>query len=229
MQRALSSLPSGAPVLVLDSLSTDRTAQIARQAGATIIQREWRGYLDARVFALSHVKTAWTLMIDADEALDDELRSAILAADDSPDGYRVARTTFFCGQAMRIWRNERILRLFRTAHATLRSRGMSDNAQVHEVWAVPGKVGALRGTLLHYSYPTFASYREKIDRYTDLEAKALRAGAAQASYPHLKAWLRLAHLLFARGAILDGWRGLYTAWWSAWYPHIALRKAKRSS
>lgn len=215
------------PVLVLDSLSKDRTQEIAAAAGATIIQREWRGYIDARVFALGHVQTPWTLMIDADEVLDEELRGAMLEADGSPDAYKLARTTFFCGRPMRIWSNERILRLFRTDRATLRSRGMSDNAQVHEVWSVPGAVADLPGKLLHYSYPTVASYREKVERYTTLEAKALRPGRARASFEVAKAWARFAYLLLIRGALLDGWRGLYAAWWSAWYPAIAIRKAHK--
>ncbi|MBC5815480.1 MAG: glycosyltransferase family 2 protein [Candidatus Eremiobacteraeota bacterium] len=212
-------------MLVLDSLSTDATTQIASTAGAAIIQREWRGYIDARTFALSHVQTPWTLMIDADEALDPILRDAIVAADKRADGYRVARMTYFCGRPMRIWSDERILRLFRTDHATLRSRAMSDNAQVHEVWSVKGKVVDLPGTLLHYSYPTVAAYRAKYDRYTSLEAGALRASSTKLQIEETKAWLRFLQLLLRRGAVLDGWRGAYAAWWSAWYPAVALKKS----
>ena len=212
--------------MVLDSFSSDGTTRIAQAAGATVIGREWRGYLDARVFALGHVKTPWTLMIDADEVLDDVLRTAIVQADGVSDGYRVARTTFFCGRPMRIWSNERILRLFRTGRATLRSRGMSDNAQVHEVWSVAGATADLPGHLLHYSYPTVASYREKVDRYTTLEAGALRP-ASGPSLEEVKAWMRFGYLLLVRGAVLDGWRGMYAAWWSAWYPAIARRKARK--
>jgi glycosyltransferase involved in cell wall biosynthesis len=213
---------------VLDSLSTDDTAQIASAAGATIIQREWRGYVDARTFALSHVRTPWTLMIDADEALDPALRDAIIAADGTADGYRVARTTYFCGRPMRIWSNERILRLFRTERATLRSRAMSDNAQVHEVWSVAGVTVDLPGTLLHFSYPTVVAYRNKFERYTALEAGALRPAAPRVHLEEAKALLRFLQLLVTRGAFLDGWRGVYAAWWSAWYPAVALRKASQA-
>lgn len=214
---------------MLDSLSTDATAQIASAAGATIIQREWRGYIDARTFALSHVRTRWTLMIDADEALDPVLRDAIVEADGQADGYRVARTTYFCGRPMRIWSNERILRLFRTERATLRSRAMNDNAQVHEVWSVRGMTLDLPGTLLHFSYPTIAAYRSKFERYTTLEAGALRSGAPRLRMEEAKAFLRFLQLLVRRGAFLDGWRGVYAAWWSAWYPAVALRKASQAN
>ncbi len=88
-------------------------------AGARIVEREWTDFVDARRFALSQVETPWALMIDADEALDDVLRDAILRAPEDVDGYRVSRTTYFCGKPMRIWRNEPLLRLFRTDRAKL--------------------------------------------------------------------------------------------------------------
>ena len=56
-------------LLVLDARSCDRTVEFARSAGAEVIEREWSGFVDARRFALSQVRTSWTLMIDADEAL----------------------------------------------------------------------------------------------------------------------------------------------------------------
>ncbi|MDP9018858.1 MAG: glycosyltransferase family 2 protein [Candidatus Eremiobacteraeota bacterium] len=222
-------MPAGCSVLVLDSLSTDGTADVARAHGAIVIEREWRGFMDARTFALAAVRTPWTLMIDADEVLDDDLRSSIVAANGDVDGYRVARTTFFCGRAMRIWTDERILRLFRTDRARLRSRGMSDQAEVHEVWSIPGMVSDLSGVLLHYSYPSVASYRSKYERYTDLEAMVLRAAPKHTRIESLKALLSFLNLLFLRGGIFDGWRGIYAAWWSSRYRLISLGKAAKSS
>ena len=78
LPRALTSLPRGASVFVLDAGSRDHTVQFARGAGARVVQREWTDFVDARRFALSQVETPWTLMIDADEALDDVLCDAIL-------------------------------------------------------------------------------------------------------------------------------------------------------
>src|SRR5215469_15972869 len=98
LPRALTSLPKGMRVMVLDALSRDHTVQFARGAGADVVQREWTDFVDARQFALSQVKTPWALMLDADEALDDVLREAIVHAGDDVDGYRVRRTTYFCGK-----------------------------------------------------------------------------------------------------------------------------------
>ena len=211
---------------MLDAYSRDHTVQFARGAGAVVVQREWTDYVDARRFALTAVQTPWALMLDADEALDDVLCDAIGEAPDDADGYTVRRTTYFCGHPLRMWRNEPLLRLFRTDRVTLVAHpAASADALLHEAWTCPGEIGELRGTLLHFSYPDMASYRAKYDRYTSLEAERLRGsflgllGACAASVP------RLAWLLFGKGALLDGPRGWYVAYYSAIYPAVAMRKA----
>jgi hypothetical protein len=212
--------------LVLDAGSRDHTVQFARGAGARVVEREWIDFVDTRRFALSQVETPWTLMIDADEALDDVLHDAILQASPEPDAYRLRRTTYFCGKPMRIWRNELLIRLFRTGRAKVQGQpAAAKNAPVHEAWSVDGPVGELGGTLLHYSYPDVASYLAKYDRYTALEARNMKGslpgllGAVFAMIP------RLTWLLVARGALLDGPRGWYVAYHSAAYPAVAERKA----
>jgi hypothetical protein len=211
---------------VLDAYSRDHTVQFARGAGAVVVQREWTNYVDARSFALASVGTPWALMLDADEALDDVLCEAIGEAPEDVDGYIVRRTTYFCGHPLRMWRNEPLLRLFRTDRVTLKANpAASADALLHEAWTCAGEVGELRGTLLHFSYPDVASYRAKYDRYTSLEAERMRGsflgfiGACAASLP------RLAWLLLRKGALLDGPRGWYVAYYSAIYPAVAMGKA----
>jgi hypothetical protein len=211
---------------VLDSGSLDHTVQFARGAGATVVQREWTDFVDARRFALAQVQTPWTFMIDADEALDDVLCDAILEAAPDVDGYRVRRTTYFCGKPMRIWRNEPLLRLFRTDRVTLRARpAAAETAPLHEAWVCDGTVGELRGSLLHYSYPDVAAYRAKFDRYTSLEARTMQGSFLGWIFALVMAVVRFGWLLLARGAVLDGPRGWYVAYRSAVYPAVAARKA----
>lgn len=211
---------------MLDAASRDRTVAFARGAGARVVQREWTNFIDARHFALAQVETPWTLMLDADEALDDVLRDAILAASPDCDAYRVARTTYFCGKPMRIWRNERLLRLFRTDRATLESHpAAAADALVHETWDSGGEVRDLSGTLLHYSYPDVASYRAKYDRYTTLEAEKMKPSPVAWIVACAMSVARVTWLLLARGALLDGPRGWYVAYRSATYPAVAARKA----
>lgn len=226
MPRALTSLPRGIGLLVVDAGSRDHTVQFARGAGALVVQREWTDFVEARRFALSQVITPWTLMIDADEALDDVLRDAIVAAPPGRDAYRVKRTTYFCGKPMRIWRGESLVRLFRTDRVALEPHPVAaTTAPVHEAWRCDGSVGDLPGTLLHYSYPDVASYRTKYDRYTSVEASNMKGSVPRLLAAFGAGMLRLPWLLFGRGAVLDGPRGWYVAYRSAAYAAVAARKA----
>jgi (heptosyl)LPS beta-1,4-glucosyltransferase len=211
---------------VLDAGSRDHTVAFARGAGARVIQREWTDYVDARRFALSEVQTPWTLMIDADEALDDVARDAMVSASPESDAYRLKRTTYFCGKPMRIWRDEPLLRLFRTDRATLEAHpAASSTAQLHEAWSCNGRVGDLPGTLLHYSYPDLRSYQKKYDRYTAEEAENMKGSLLRLLVASGASLGRLGWLLVARGGLLDGPRGWYVAYRSAMYPAVAARKA----
>jgi glycosyltransferase involved in cell wall biosynthesis len=213
-------------ILVVDANSDDRTVEFAQSAGARVLSRRWTNFVDARSFALAQVTTPWALMIDADEALDDVLCKAILAAGDDVDGYVVRRTTYFCGKALRLWRNEPLLRLFRRDRVRLQAQpAAGGDAILHEGWVSTGTTRTLNGTLLHYSYPDVASYRAKYDRYTSLEAEHLAASPAKLFAAICRALARFAWLLTARGALLDGPRGWYVAYRSAMYPAVAMEKA----
>ncbi|MDQ6826870.1 MAG: glycosyltransferase family 2 protein, partial [Candidatus Eremiobacteraeota bacterium] len=227
--RTLESIPSGCSVLVVDARSTDRTAEIAHAHGATVVLREWRGFLDARLFALGQVRTGWTFMLDADEALDQTLRNEIVAANvDAIAGFVVTRATFFCGKVLRQWSREKFLRIFGTDRVTLASHPIIGGAdvQIHERWQTKGTVRELSGFLMHYSYPTVASYRSKFETYTSLEAQSRHAKAGRISATVPAAVLRFLHTTLFRGGLKDGWRGVYVAFWSAMYPVVVARKIR---
>ncbi len=215
-------------VLVIDHGSTDRTRDIARERRAQVIDRPWEGFVAERRFALAQVRTPWTLMIDADEALDDRLRAAIAEASDEFNGYLLARTTFYCGRALRMWRNEQLLRLFRTHDVRVEPWPTAGgSAHLHERWTCEPPMGALPGTLLHYSYPTHAAYAAKYDWYTSIEARGLPASRSRAAGELLRAVPRFGWYVFVKGAIADGVSGVRIAWLSALYPAMVRIKALR--
>ncbi len=215
-------------VLVVDHQSQDATAALARSRGAGVITRPFDGFVAARRFALSQVQTPWTLMIDADEALDAELAQSLVDAPDDRDGYEMLRTTYYCGRALRMWRGERLLRLFRTERAKLIAQPAAGGAaELHERWIIDGPAGELAGTLLHFSYDTDDAYREKYERYTATEAAGLKPSWTDYARESLRAPVRFAWLALARGALLDGAPGLRIAWRSALYPVAVRRKALR--
>lgn len=196
--------------------------------GARTELRPWAGFVEARRYALGQVKTPWTFMLDADEMLDATLARALLEAGEECAAYVVRRTTLFCGKPLRRWTAEPFIRLFRSDRARLVSRPASGGkGEVHEHWLVEGEVRELPGTLVHNSYPTLESYRRKFDAYTTIEAGGLRSSPLRLAGAILVALARFGWQLVGRGALLDGWRGLYVAFWSELYPVVVHVKAQR--
>jgi len=230
ISRALASVPQGSQLLAIDAESCDRSVEIALSHGARVIVRPWKGFVDARRFALGCVETPWTFMLDADEALDAKLSAALgaLAPAEHLDGYAVRRATFFCGKAMRYgsWGRDEPLRFFRTARATLAAQPVAGgSAELHEHWRVPGAVETAPGLLLHYSYPTVSAYGMKFRRYTSLEACGVAGSPLTLARAALLALLRVPHALLVKGGWRDGWRGVFVACGSAWYPVVVSWKA----
>ncbi len=225
-------MPAGARLYVLDAGSADTTAEIARAAGAEVESRRWRGFIDARRYALSRVATPWVLMIDADEVLDDDLRAALLAADGAGvDAYWMRRTTLFCGRPIHTagWSNERLVRLFRSDRVRLEAHSVGGTADLHERWIPSGPAGSLPGAIVHDSYPSVASYRAKFDRYTSIEAADVRGSVLGFAVAVLLAPVKCLWSFVRYGGWRDGWRGYYVAAHSAAYPVVVQYKALRHS
>lgn len=216
-------------MLVLDAESTDATQSVARDAGATVLVRPWSDFVDARRFALSRVSTPWALVVDADESLDDELRAAIAAASEDYVAYTLRRDTTFAGRSLRMWRGERLLRLFRVDAVRIEAfPSAGGDAALHERFLCDGPIGELPGTLHHESYADAAEYRRKFARYTEIEALGLpRSFSRVLRESSLVVW-RLAKFGIFRGALLDGPQGWYVMWWSALYPAAAAWRAWRA-
>ena len=226
--RTLEALPRGMPVLVLDAESTDATQRIARDSGATLLIRRWTDFVDARRFALAQVTTPWAFAVDADEAFDERLRTALAEASEDLDAYLVRRDTAFAGQPLRMWRGERLLRCFRVAAVRVEAfPAAGGDAALHERYVCDGKVGELAGCLEHDSYADRREYRRKFARYTEIEARGLPSSFARlARESSLIPW-RMLKFGLVRGAVLDGPRGWYVMWWSALYPAVVAWRAWR--
>jgi hypothetical protein len=213
-------VPAGAKVFVLDAESSDATAGVARACGAEVEVRAWTGYVDARRYALGRVTTPYAFMLDADELLSDELTTALAGDLTRADGFRVRRVTMLAGRAVRAagWSAERLVRCFRVDRAHVVPNSVGGAADLHERWVVEGALADLPGMIVHDSYPTVASYRERFARYTQIEAAALRGSRLACAIAAARLPLRFVWLWTRYGGWRDGWRGAFVAWYSALYP-----------
>ncbi len=158
-------------VLVVDSGSTDRTAEIARELGARVIVKDWPGHIEQKNFALAEARGEWVLSVDADERVSPALRAEIereLAAGGGPwDGFTMPRLSFYMGRWIRHsgWYPDRKLRLVR------RGRARWGGVNPHDRLFCDGPVKHLRGDLLHYSYRDLSDHLRKIDFFTTIAAR----------------------------------------------------------
>ena len=151
IRRCLESLKWVYDIIVVDSMSTDRTVEIAKGYTDRIFQRPWPGYAAQKNFALSKAESDWILSLDADEAVSKALCDEItfeIAGPEALDGYRIPRRSFYQGRRINHsgYYPDRQLRLFR------REKGRWVGGRVHERMAVEGRVGDLEQDLLHYPY-----------------------------------------------------------------------------
>jgi len=229
IEACLASTPARSPKLVYDAESRDETVSLARAAGAAIAVAPWEGYLRARNAAARLVQTPWTFMLDADERLSRELAAELLTLQTAPGvaAFSIPRRNWFCGKWIRGcgWWPDRLVRLFKTGCAELQGHAAASSAALHERWRPLGECTQLESPLDHFSYRSIASYRRKFQLYTALEAEARTPSLAALARAWLTMPLRALWLLFIKGGVLDGWRGLFIATASAMYPVAVVGKA----
>jgi glycosyltransferase involved in cell wall biosynthesis len=209
-------------VIVLDSASTDGTAQIAREAGARVEQQEWQGFAKQKNAAIALASQPWVILLDADEWLEpdaqDALRALFASRIEDADVWLLRRRTHYLGHPMRggSFAREPVQRLFRThlRHAI---------RPVHEYLDVEGAREALSSIRLeHDTARNPAEYRSKLARYARLwaEEQAARGRRAAPGRGVLAAIAYAVKNLIVRGGFVDGVAGLRFHWQHMRYAHL---------
>jgi SAM-dependent methyltransferase/uncharacterized protein YbaR (Trm112 family)/glycosyltransferase involved in cell wall biosynthesis len=172
-----SARPLGA-VFVIDSGSTDATAVLAREAGAEVVEHEWRGYAEQKNWARENlpITTDWILHLDADEFLTSvsrtEIRQALSAG--TASGFYLPRQNIFLGRLLKHawWYPDYQLRLFR------RDRGRYEDRSVHEHVILDGEVDFLSHPIIHENLKGIDAFLERHVRYAGLEAREMAVARA---------------------------------------------------
>ena len=234
------------PVFVLDSCSTDGTQQIARDAGATVIEQKFLGYARQKNWGLENLPFTgdWVFILDADERITPQLREEVLATIDDPnaaDGFFVNRVVLFMGHAIRhgglypSWN----LRFFKRGTCRYEDRS------VHEHMVCDGPTDYLRQEMLHIRGESVHEWIRKHIRYADLESDewvklrfGQEAGASAGQlfrhtlryrqylrreiWPRtpLKPLLRFCYMYMLRLGVLDGQAGLHMATMMSVYEYM---------
>ena len=216
----LSAKPLVNEIVVVDSLSRDRTVQICKELGAQVYTRAFDGFTKQKNFALSKVTSPWALSLDADETLTPELADEIRTVLQAPtaEGYELGRVNAFLGKRMRFGglKKEYILRLVRTQQAVYKG------GLVHEKLTVRGTVKRLKEPFIHYSYEDVETYFQKFNKYTTLAARTMFENGKHFGLVRvlLTVPFEFCRRYFLRAGFLDGLRGLIWAAFSAFYVFV---------
>jgi glycosyltransferase involved in cell wall biosynthesis len=215
-------------IVVVDSFSTDRTVEIARQYGANIYKNRFMDYGSQKNAALDKAQYPWVLNLDADERVSDQLEKEIQSLKQQPEnsipaeGFLIKRKTAYLGRWIKHsgWYPDRKLRLFLKDKSRWQGR-------IHESLKLDGKTAKLEGEILHFTYRHITDHIKRLNRYSRMQAQDLAAKKKKLL------WLRvilLPPVTFIRFylwklGMLDGFPGFVIALVSSWATAMKYLKA----
>jgi len=226
IQRCLDSVkPIASEIVVVDSVSGDRTPLICGTNGCRVYTRDFDGYGTQKQFAVDQATHDWVLSIDADEIVSEDLVAEIKEVLSGPfilSGYRIPFTVFYLGKMLKHSGvgHERHLRLFD------RTKGGFTKVPVHEGIEVEGATGTLRGKIIHYPYRDISHHLEKINRYTSQAAEGYcqKGKTFSRCWPFFKFLISFISYYFIKKGFLDGYAGFMWSFLSALYASLKIAK-----
>ena len=204
----LESLAFADEIVVVDSGSSDGTAEIARRFGARLVQKEWLGFGRQKQYAVDQARHDWVLCLDADETVSPQLAASIQAALAAPVSpvYRMPRRNRFLGRWLSHGEGypDWSPRLFNRMNAR-----WSDDL-VHEKVLYAVTPGTLQGDLMHDSSDDLTAYLDRQNRYTTLAARQAYELGRSAGFFHIlmSPVVRFLKFYVFRLGFLDGMPGL---------------------
>jgi glycosyltransferase involved in cell wall biosynthesis len=173
-------------VHVLDSHSTDHTADIAKSAGAHLWFREFDSFAGQQNWALRNIpfRYPWVFYFDADERVTPLLRDSMLDAVTNPGAhvaFRIQRRDFFMNTWLKhVQLSPFYMRLFRPEKMKYERLG-------HPVSVPDGSVGQIQGYLDHYPFSKgMEEWIAKHNFYSTQEAQQIVANRSAGSNFSLK-------------------------------------------
>ena len=211
-------LPVADEIIVVDSLSADRTKEICLAHGVIFIEQPFLGYMEQKNLALDKASYQHVLSLDADEALSEALARSILAEkekDFPAAGYTMNRYNYYCGRWVRhgTYYPDRKLRLVDTQ----KGRWGVQNPHERMVVQEGETIAHLKGDLLHYTYQSIEEHNRQMDRFSTIAAKTLFDRGRKPSYVSLiinPAWAFFKGYFLKLG-FLDGFAGFMIARFTA--------------
>jgi glycosyltransferase involved in cell wall biosynthesis len=160
-------------IFVVDSFSTDETAQIARDCGAQVLQHPFQNYAKQFEWALENapITSEWVMRLDADEIIEPDLAEEIInklpALPQNVTGVNLKRKTIFQGKFIRHGGRYplTLLRIWRREKARIEDRWMDEH-----MYLVEGRAVTFSGGFADHNLFDLTSFTDKHNRYASREA-----------------------------------------------------------
>lgn len=199
-----------AEVLVIDSGSTDKTVELAKEHGAKVCFRAWTDDFAAqRNFALEQTHADWVLYLDADERLNDELIQAVktvVAEEGQACQFSMERKSVAFGTKFNhgVLKPDHVARLFPRTKVTWVHK-------VHEHPECDLPRQSLPGHIEHYTYKNWHHWEGKLCQYTTIWAEEAYKRGKRISLGgiFLHSLGGFFKMFVSRAGFLDGWMGTY--------------------
>ena len=169
-----------AQVVVIDSGSTDRTVDIAKEWGAKAINFVWDGrFPKKRNWFLRNYRptTKWVLFLDADELLTDEFKTELrntLQRQEDYVGYWLRYTVYFLNRQNKGGYFLHKLALFQVGAGEYERIDEDQwsrlDMEIHEHPVLTGKIGTIRSKIDHKDLRGVSYYVTKHNEYSSWEA-----------------------------------------------------------
>ncbi len=212
-------------IIIIDSNSTDKTLEIAKNYTDKIFLHDFQGYGKQKNLATSKATNNWVISLDCDERLSPELQSAILSIKNNLDEnavYNMARKTFYVYQWLNYcWYPDRKTRLFNKTKTRWLDNDVHESINTKHL-----KTKTLSGDILHYSFDSISDHLKTIDRFTDIGANDLiqRKKSINIFSPITHATWTFIKLYFIKRGFMDGFAGLVVSVLS--FMHVFVKYSK---
>ncbi|TNE98120.1 MAG: glycosyltransferase family 2 protein [Deltaproteobacteria bacterium] len=229
IERCLQSLEGIADeIVVVDSFSTDKTKEICQRYPVTFYENDFKGHIEQKNFAITKATHQIILSLDADEALDEKLKSEIIKVKGSfhSDAYSFNRLTNYAGHWVRHcgWYPDTKTRLFK------KEAGQWGGVNPHDIIELnSGKsLVKLHGDLLHYSYDSISDHINQTNKFTTIAAKAAYEKGVRSSTFKIvtRPFLKFIRDYFWKLGLLDGRYGFVICYINALSAFLKYAKIK---
>lgn len=165
-------------IVVVDSGSTDKTVEIARESGCRVFSEEWKGFGPQKNSAIEKCRHQWVLLLDADERAAAGTQEAITKTLRNPSAaaYRLNMKHFFHDRWIRhcgFWPDPHIRLINKT-------KGRF-HGSIHEKWLADGPVHDLDACVEHYGFSNYSDMLKTLDEYSTVISQELFAAGKRAS------------------------------------------------